>query len=396
MKKILLIGHGSFYNRGCEAIVRGTTKIIKRYYPDCIISLCSFKPEYDLAIINEDHIEIDSLYNANLGAPRYSLSWVLQTINRRLFKPGMQFYDFLNINRYKQSDLVISIGGDNFSDDYGGARPHFLSLDNAKKASAKTVIWGASIGPFHNADEEKLWAGKLKNVDLILVREDVSFEYLNSLGVKDNVRRVSDPAFLMSYKVPKQKLKIKQKKQIVGVGMSAMICNYCDAQQYMKSFVEFIDYIHEHYDINVILVPHVIYNHDTNNDLKICSHIKECVRDKNSIQILSESYNAPEMKYYISQCDIFIGARTHSTIASISSGVPTISIGYSIKAKGINNDVFDTDRYVIPIKNISKEILIRKFNNLNEEKEKIKVLLMNRKSVLEEMAWKAGEYLREL
>ena len=42
----------------------------------------------------------------------------------------------------------------------------------------------------------------------------------------------------------------------------------------------------------------------------------------------------------ISQCRFFIGSRTHSVIAAYSSGVPTLALGYSIKSKGIAQDIF--------------------------------------------------------
>ena len=45
------------------------------------------------------------------------------------------------------------------------------------------------------------------------------------------------------------------------------------------------------------------------------------------------------LKNIISNCHYFMGARTHSTIAALSSYVPTISIAYSIKAFGINEEI---------------------------------------------------------
>jgi polysaccharide pyruvyl transferase WcaK-like protein len=49
---------------------------------------------------------------------------------------------------------------------------------------------------------------------------------------------------------------------------------------------------------------------------------------------------ARQVKWVISKCRYFIGARTHATVAAFSTGVPTISIAYSKKARGINRDIF--------------------------------------------------------
>ena len=50
-----------------------------------------------------------------------------------------------------------------------------------------------------------------------------------------------------------------------------------------------------------------------------------------------------------------IAARTHASIAAYSSCVPTLVIGYSVKAKGIAKDIFGTyDKYVLPAQSFYK------------------------------------------
>ncbi|MFR4670990.1 MAG: hypothetical protein ACLT69_14285 [Intestinibacter bartlettii] len=55
------------------------------------------------------------------------------------------------------------------------------------------------------------------------------------------------------------------------------------------------------------------------------------------------------IKGYISRCRLY-RARTHATIAAYSTCVPTLVIGYSVKAKGIAKDIFGTyENYVLPV-----------------------------------------------
>ncbi len=49
-------------------------------------------------------------------------------------------------------------------------------------------------------------------------------------------------------------------------------------------------------------------------------------------------------KGYIARCRMFVGARTHATIAAYSSAVPTLVLGYSIKSRGIAADIFGTEK----------------------------------------------------
>ena len=71
---------------------------------------------------------------------------------------------------------------------------------------------------------------------------------------------------------------------------------------------------------------------------------------------------------------MFIGARTHSTIAAYSSCVPTIVTGYSVKAKGIANDLFNTDHnFVLPVQNLSSDDdLINSFIWLSNNEDRIR------------------------
>ena len=56
--------------------------------------------------------------------------------------------------------------------------------------------------------------------------------------------------------------------------------------------------------------------------------------------ILAPAFNTPiEAKSYISNMDIFIGSRMHSTIGAFSSNVATIPVSYSRKFEGLFNSL---------------------------------------------------------
>lgn len=84
--------------------------------------------------------------------------------------------------------------------------------------------------------------------------------------------------------------------------------------------------------------------------------------------------NCLELKGYISRCRLFIGARTHATIAAYSTCVPTLVVGYSVKAKGIAKDIFGTyENYVIPVQSLeNSDDLINSFTWIYENEDKIK------------------------
>lgn len=87
-----------------------------------------------------------------------------------------------------------------------------------------------------------------------------------------------------------------------------------------------------------------------------------------------EDGSCEELKGYIARCRMFIGARTHATIAAYSSLVPTLAVGYSVKAKGIAKDLFGSyENYVIPVQQLQeKEDLIGAFEWLKDYEEEIR------------------------
>ena len=105
-----------------------------------------------------------------------------------------------------------------------------------------------------------------------------------------------------------------------------------------------------------------------------------------------------ELKGYIGRCRFFIGARTHATIAAYSSLVPTLVVGYSVKAKGIAKDLFGTyERYVEPVQNLeTEEQLLAAFQWLYREEENIKKKLTEVMPEYVKQARAAGDKLWEL
>ena len=90
-----------------------------------------------------------------------------------------------------------------------------------------------------------------------------------------------------------------------------------------------------------------------------------------------EDHNCMELKGIISQCSFFVGARTHATIAAYSTGVPTLVVGYSVKARGIARDLFGTeDGYVLPVQQLKESNeLTQAFIRLYEKRDAVRTHL---------------------
>ena len=92
--------------------------------------------------------------------------------------------------------------------------------------------------------------------------------------------------------------------------------------------------------------------------------------------------------------DYFVGARTHATIAAFSQQVPTISLGYSVKAMGINQDIFGHTDWVLPVDHVTPETVLTRLQNLIKQNEDVREQYRLCIPGYIEKAWLAGSYLK--
>ena len=133
--------------------------------------------------------------------------------------------------------------------------------------------------------------------------------------------------------------------------------------------------------MKVLLIPHVFEqsNINKNDDLSYLSSIKSELGNYNgNLEIINNQYNAAEIKYIISKCSFFLGARMHSTIAAISTNVPTIFLTYSNKGIGMSKFIYNNLPLFIPMNDLNFDLIKSKFNLLENNESKIRTTLKNK------------------
>ena len=365
MGKFFLYGHNGSGNHGCEAIVRSTCKILREEFGDVDITLASGNTnedrEYELD-------KVTSLVNEKNTVSKLSLPYINAYLNLKLKKEGLEAEKlayrktFYNVDK---DTIAFSIGGDNYC--YPGYERFTMLHNMLREKGIKTVLWGCSVEPSKINDFMK---EDLVNYDLIIARETLTYEALKNIGA--NVKLYPDPAFQLD-KIEKELPKNFKENNTVGINISPMVMNKESVLGItIENYNALIKYILENTDMNVALIPHVIWE-DNNDDRKPSKFLYDKFKDTNRV-VLIEDDNCEVLKGYISRCRFFIGARTHSTIAAYSTYVPTLVVGYSIKAKGIAKDIFGTyENYVIPVQNLeNKGDLLKSFKWMLDREDSIK------------------------
>ncbi|ENQ3078070.1 polysaccharide pyruvyl transferase family protein [Bacillus sp. WLY-B-L8] len=383
--KIMMFAHGGSLNRGCEAIVRSSTNIIKEKIDGVKVYLASDRPETD-KIINK----LDSIYDgSSRSLKKYSYDWLVSSLKVKFFNDESYALGKIHhsiIKHIEDTDVCLSIGGDNYC---YGEQPGMYEIDKRIKTQGKKlVLWGCSIGE-EDMSERKL--EDLKLFDLILARESLTYHMLKNKGL-NNVKLCADPAFTME----KEELELPhgwQEGNTIGLNFSPLIWNRNkDSQVAVR---ELMNHILNTTDMTIALTPHVI--EAGNNDYEVLSKYYEEFKDTGRVILLPDNLNAIQYKGYIARMRFFIGARTHATIAAYSNFVPTMVLGYSVKSKGIAKDLFGEEKLVLGIKEISDSNKLKaKFDEMVREEKELRHTLQQSIPNIKQMSYKAVEYLKEL
>ena len=394
---VWLVGHAGCYNRGCEAIVRSTASLLDERFGPCRYTLWSYDPLADARILDGGAFRV-------VDAKRRPGRLDGRRISRKLgHLPGGNVGR--RILRWLPGwpDCALSIGGDNFTLDYGAPKSFIAAGSLLMDAGIPLVIWGASIGPFSaDARVETQMADFLARVDLITVRESRSIEYLRSLGIERNVRRAFDPAFVLEpepYDGPEAAF--VGSGDVLGLNLSALIARWFpgnDLEAMLGEVAGFVEAVLAE-GLKVLLVPHVTAKDRAidRNDEEVLRRLLERIEgSRKQVALLPGSLSAGQLKGMTSRCRFFIGARTHSTIAAFSTGVPTIAIGYSQKARGICRDLFGHEAYLVPTDRLSTATLRGAWKALRRDEDIIRNVLREKRAKMMEGARRNAEALDEL
>ena len=396
----LLFGNGAIQNRGCEAILRSTTRLLHDEFGACrfVNAPNSRLPPPDSRAATSADAEPELIHAPPLGrapAPRFSPGWLVQQLERRgLKRSGMDIERFL-----PDSSAALLLGGDQYSFDYGVPWPFFNANEAVLRSGTPLVLWGASVGPFDSDPAfEARAAEQLRRVTLICARESETVAYLEGLGVAENVVAVSDPAFeLQPAPVDEPVLRTWLERGCMGLNLAPLLARYWgDEEAWLRHCRDCVASLLDAIDLPLLLVPHVVC--PGNDDHEFLSRVAAELRasHRSRVLVVGPDYDARQLKWIISQLRLFAGSRTHATIAALSTGVPTISVGYSVKARGINQDVFGHDRWLIQLRQLDAPTLAALVGDLLSEEAEVRAQIARVMPAYRDRARLAARHLKKV
>ncbi len=330
MKEYMLYGHGGAYNHGAEASIKCDIDILREISPSCRIILSTHFPEWD----RKFSISVDEMIGRNVDAHSAEEMYA-DTINR--ITPGM---------------VCLSVGGDNYC--YRNWQRYAMIHKTALSKGAKSILWSCSLEE-SMVDEEMLEV--LRTHHLIAARESYTARILESYGL-ENVVLTADVAFLLK----SEYTECPDGKYVV-VNLSPLVIRR--NPKVLAAYQELLDEILRKTDWKVALLPHVEAPMDNDWDALI-----QLTGESDRVVRIPTGLSAAQYKHIIANSEACVASRTHATIASWSSGIPTLAIGYSTKAEGIASDL-GQGKYVMNIQNVDGPTLINQFFLMWEERKVI-------------------------
>ena len=346
---VLIPGITGFRNRGVEAFVLPTIQQIHARDPSWNFIIPTPMPDYDRQRIDSPKVRFiknDFFYPQRVTTNQKLRGIAANMIGRK------RWYENLDVNKtIRSADLIIAMGGDVFSSDYGSLLNHLKPLKYGILKEVPIVFLAHSIGPFKTADEIKAWKEVALSSSLITVRESATYDYLTEdLGLPESmVELTADPAFLLTKPSDTtiQKLLecygISGERPLIGIAASQGISSFTAIQEkdHFNAWARIIQAIIKNTQAEILLIPHVQGIHVSGDDRILATKLLATNGTANRLRLIGGDHSASEFKGIISACDMVIAERMHAAIAGLSSGKCTVVVGYSVKARGIIEDLFD-------------------------------------------------------
>lgn len=323
---------------------------------------------------------------------------VISTLFTRL---GLRaFYRNEVFTNIKNSDLVISCSDELFKEVasllpmsipwmltyWSMLYQRTLEVSIAKFIGKPIVLFPNSVGPF------RTWVGRflcnmaLNNCEYVLVREPVSFEIVNSLGIRSRKILTADMALL--FKSTQDKIPESFPHPAIGVcaGVYANSLSSEGVHNYILEHAKALDAAIDKYGFNVVFLPHYISGFEY-DDLEISELILRQMKNKDDTRIVNAS-NIDEFKSSLNCMDMIITSKMHPGVLGVSGYVPTLSIAYDHKQTGFFRQLGMAD-CAIHISDASSETIMSKIDFIWNDRKRIAASLRTRVPELQESIKKA-------
>jgi polysaccharide pyruvyl transferase WcaK-like protein len=143
------------------------------------------------------------------------------------------------------------------------------------------------------------------------------------------------------------------------------------SEEMVGKLAEIVNQIIDQLDTDILLIPHVLSNAESDNDeimlRKLKAFIPERIKDR--VELAKTDRGFIGIKEQLHQCKFIVSARMHCAINAITEGVPAVFLSYSQKSQGMAKYVYGSNKWMLSIKKIDTDLIpmMKEMNNCWEE-----------------------------
>jgi polysaccharide pyruvyl transferase CsaB len=214
-----------------------------------------------------------------------------------------------------------------------------LLMLTARIFRKKIILFSMGCGPFRNGLIWKPIQSMLNNAELILLRDQVSLKFVNQIGgTKVPTKVTADIVFLLKKDMAYVKTSIFKVTDFPAPRVLFVLCprfqehrlwRHCNCEEkyllYTEAMAKLADFVVDTLKGTSIFLPFF------KDDVAFYKDILRFMKNKNNAVVLEYGQEIGDILSLFSKVDLVVGARYHSIIFSMITGVPVLPIIYHPK-----------------------------------------------------------------
>lgn len=374
--KFLLCGGCFAGNMGGDAMYETFIHQVKEINPNNQISVLTKYPKDEVEICKErgyNVFKFTTIDRVLLGIPFFVIGSLLKILHL-----PHKWLAIGSLKQYYENDLLVDFSGISFSDFRG-----FLDLIinatwflPAFVSGIPIIKMSQSLGTYQKLSVRLCAKYCLGRIHVIVARGDRSYDATKELlPTKKLIYNLPDIAMCLpaaSLEVKESILKsvgLENKKYVVFA--PSIVVDECAGEKFYREIIKkSIQEVYRLTGYSILLVPHTrsiskaAGVDSISDDLTVCCDIEKYFENSDvPVKLLKQRYDARELKSVIAGAEFIIGSRYHSLIASMSSGVPSLALGWGHKYYEMFK-LFDMGEFVFEYHDFNEEKILCKVKEL--------------------------------
>lgn len=258
------------------------------------------------------------------------------------------------------------LGGGGLLKDFGrgsrNVRRWLEWLRLAQRAGVPTMLWSVGAENLDNEVSRRLIRDRLRDVDVVTVRDSASAERLREAGVERPIHVTADPvpAFVRQYRRPRPS-RSGETRPVIGVSLRHWYARSFETvddaayERFLDELARALDHLAITYDATFLFVPFRRAAHDDDREVlrMLVSRMKTASRG----EVRSDHPDVHETVRRLAQVDLVIGMRLHAAVIASALGVPTIALEYMPKVADYMAEIGQS-AHVAPLREVRAPWLV--------------------------------------